>query len=305
MTYAIAGALGNTGRVAAETLLGAGKAVRALVRDPSRAGSLRSQGAQVVAVDLLNEDALAEALEGVQGAYLLLPPATQEDDVLAHFARVSEVYVRALRRARVPHLVFLSSFAAQLEAGTGPILSVAHAERELSRLDETAVTFLRPAYFMENFASALGGIPHGVFPSFIAEGRAFPMIATRDIGRVAAERLMAGERGRSIVQLLGPEDLTIPQAAAVFAEAAKRPLQLQVVPDAQMAGALVGYGMGRDMARLYQQLTEALNRGELQFEAGHPVERTRTPLIEVARSLLAGSPARGAQPEPRAETAGV
>ena len=288
MAYAIAGALGNTGRVVAETLLGAGQAVRALVRDPQRASSLKGQGADVIAVDLLDERALARALEGVQGAYLLLPPATQKDDVLAHFAKVTETYLGAVRKARVPHVVFLSSFAAQREAGTGPILSVHHAEKELARLGETAVTFLRPAYFMENFASALGGIPHGVFPSFVAEGRPFPMIATQDIGRVAAERLLAGGRGRTIVQLAGPADLTITQAAAVFSEAARRPLQLQVIPEAQMADALVGYGMGRDMARLYQELTVALNRGELQFEAGHPVERTRTPLIEVARSLLDG-----------------
>src|SRR6476469_8544053 len=108
MTYAIAGALGNTGRVAAETLLGAGKAVRALVRDPARAGSLKSKGAEVVAVDLMDEHALAGALEGAEGAYLLLPPAAQKADVFAHFAKVTETYARAVRKARVPHVVFLS-----------------------------------------------------------------------------------------------------------------------------------------------------------------------------------------------------
>jgi len=260
--------------------------VRALVRDAARAEPLRSKGAEVRSVDLTDEGALASALEGVQGTYLLLPPAARELDVLAHFARLTEIYVRAVRRARVPHVVFLSSFGAQVERGTGPILSVRNAEERLARLTDTALTFLRPASFMENFASALAGIPHGVFPTFIAEGQPFPMIATRDIGQVAAERLLAGARGHSVLQLAGPEDLTIRQVAAVFAEAAKRPLQLQVDPVEKIPDTLVNFGMSRDMARLYQDLITSQNAGALRFDEAHPIQRTSTPLIEVARALL-------------------
>ena len=286
MTYAIARALRRTGRVAAQTLLTRGKSVRALVGDATRAEPLRSKGAEVRSVDVADEDALARALEGVQGAYLLLPPAVQEPDVLAHFARLTEIYVRAVGKAGVPHVVFLSSFGAQVERGTGPILSVRNAEERLSRLPDTALTFLRPASFMENFASALAGIPHGVFPTFIAEGRPFPMIATRDIGQVAAERLLAGGRGHSVLQLAGPEDLTIHQVAAIFAEAAKRPLQLQVGPEESITDTLSRFGMSRDMARLYQDLITSQNAGALRFDEAHPVQRTSTSLIEVARALL-------------------
>ena len=46
------------------------------------------------------------------------------------------------------------------------------------------------------------------------------------------------------MQLAGPEDLTITQAAAVFSEGAKRPLQLQVaVIDSHVVGGRIRIGV--------------------------------------------------------------
>ncbi len=49
-----------------------------------------------------------------------------------------------------------------------------------------ALTILRPAYFMENWASALPGVDAGILPTFLLADRAIPMVATLDIGRAAA-----------------------------------------------------------------------------------------------------------------------
>ena len=286
MTYVVAGVTGNTGSVVAHTLLNAGEKVRVLVRDAQKGEPWQRAGAEVAVVDLGDARGLAQALAGARGAYLLLPPRLQSEDVVAEQARVTESLASAVAEARVPHVVFLSSIAAQLERGTGPIITVAQAERRFARVQGTAFTFLRPAYFMENFASSLGGVPEGVFNTFIASGRSFATIATRDIGAAAAARLRAGASQNEVVQLAGPADLTIEQVAATFSEAARRPLELQVAPVEIMADVLSGFGLSRDMSRLYAEMTGALNRCEIVHEPGRPIERGTTPLSEVARQLL-------------------
>jgi uncharacterized protein YbjT (DUF2867 family) len=286
MTYAVAGVTGNTGSVVARTLLDAGEKVRVIVRDAAKGEAWKRDGAEVAVADLGDARALAAALKGVKGAYLLLPPRVQSEQVVADQARITESLATAVAEARVPHVVFLSSIAAQLEQGTGPILTVRQAEQRFAKVAGTTFTFLRPAYFMENFASSLGGLPDGAFNTFLAQGRSFPTIATRDIGRIAAARLRAGAQKNEIVQLAGPSDVSIEEVATTFGEVARRPLTLQVAPVAIMADVLAGFGLSRDMGRLYAEMTASMNQGEIRFDPAEALERGTTPLIEVAKQLL-------------------
>jgi len=287
MTYVVAGVSGNTGSVVAHTLLAAGEQVRVIVRSAEKAEPFRRAGAEVAIADLADARALARALEGATGAYLLLPPVLTAENFLAHQAAVTEALANAVQTARVPHVVFLSSIAAERAQGTGPILSVAQAERRFAALADTAFTFLRPAYFMENFAGSLGALAQGQFNSFITAGRRFAAIATEDIGRAAAARLRAGAKKNEVLQLAGPKDVTMEEVAQVFAEVAKRPLALQVAPTEIMADVLAGYGFSRDLGQLYAEMTAALNRGELVHQSELALERGSTPLYQVARKLLA------------------
>ena len=59
--YVVSGANGNTGKVVATQLLGAGKQVRALVRDAGKAGDLAKLGAEVVVIDLGGQIILTNA----------------------------------------------------------------------------------------------------------------------------------------------------------------------------------------------------------------------------------------------------
>jgi uncharacterized protein YbjT (DUF2867 family) len=286
MTYAVAGVTGNTGSVVARTLLDAGEKVRVIVRDAQKGEPWQRAGAEVAIADLGDTRALASALKGVKGAYLLLPPVVQSEHVVADQARVAESLATAVAEARVPHVVFLSSIAADLERGTGPILTVRQAEQRFARVTGTAFTFLRPAYFMENFASSLGGLPEGAFNTFLEKGKSFPTIATRDIGRIGAARLRAGASKNEILQLAGPSEVDIEQVCAAFSEAARRPLAVQVAPVDIMVDVLAGFGISRDMGRLYAEMTATMNRGEIRFDPEQPLERGTTPLVDVAKKLL-------------------
>lgn len=84
MKFAIAGVSGRTGRVAAEKLLGQGHEVRVIVRDAKKGEEWAGRGAAVAVADVGDSEALASALDGVDAAYLLIPPHMGVEDYAAH-----------------------------------------------------------------------------------------------------------------------------------------------------------------------------------------------------------------------------
>src|SRR6266576_2040536 len=74
MSFVVAGVSGNTGKVVAESLLAQKRGVKVVVRDSAKGEPWKAKGAEVAVADLGDADALARALRGAEGAYLLIPP---------------------------------------------------------------------------------------------------------------------------------------------------------------------------------------------------------------------------------------
>src|SRR5262249_48156615 len=96
--------------------------------------------------------ALATALSGAKGAYLLVPPRYDADDLLAAQRGLVEAMAQAVRKSGVPHVTVLSSMGAELADGTGPVRSLHHMEAALQKAAKN-VTFIRAGYFFENFTA--------------------------------------------------------------------------------------------------------------------------------------------------------
>jgi uncharacterized protein YbjT (DUF2867 family) len=285
MTYVVAGVSGNVGSVVADTLLSQGQKVRVVVRDRAKAQRFVDRGAEVAIADLADSAGLAKALEGAKGAFLLIPPDMSIADYRAHQRKMADSIVTAVETAKVPHLVFLSSVAAQHESGTGPIAGLHYAEQKLGALKITKSTFLRAAYFMENLGSALGTVEQGFIGSFFPADFAFDMIATVDIGKLAAQLLVEGAKTSTVVQLGGGR-YSMNDIAAALSRTVGKPIKVQEAPLAAMAQALEGYGMQPELARLYQEMTGALLSGHVAFEAGHRQVTGATPVARVLEGLL-------------------
>lgn len=297
MYVSIAGVTGHTGKVAAETLLAWGHRVRVVVRDAARGEPWAARGAEVAVADLTDSPAFAAALRGTDGAYVLLPPNYATGDFRAWQARAGAALVEAVAAAGVPHVVLLSSIAAQHPDGTGPIQGLHPVERALGRLGSTGVTFLRAAAFMENLLGSLATLPQGVYPSFTPAQLAWPMVATADIGQVAASLLVEGPPAPGaprVVELGGPPRSSADVAAAL-ATLTGRPVQVAEAPVAAMAATLTGFGLPPDVAALYQEMTEGLISGRVAFEGTH---RRATGLISLERFLAEALPAAGGAAPP-------
>ena len=284
--YVIAGVSGNTGSVAARTLLAAKQPVRVLVRDAAKGEPWRAQGGEVVVADIDDQAALTRALTGATGAYLLLPPPgwTQTGIAADRKHKVASL-LGAVRAARPGHVVFLSSVGAELAEGTGPIKHV-HPVEEGLRDSGVPTTFLRCSSFMENWATMLpGAIAGGALYYGIAEGVAFGQVATEDIGKVAAGLLLEGDKGTRVVELAGPVDLTLQDIAATLSKVAGTPVQGVSVPPAAMVQALLGQGASAELAESFGEMAGGITSGLIKFH-GAPVRGTIT-LEQRFRSLLA------------------
>lgn len=287
MDYVIAGVSGNTGSVAANALLDAGAKVRVVVRDAAKGAPWRARGAEVAVADLGDANALTEALRGAKGAYLLVPPNMAAPDFRAYQRATGEAIVEAVRRSAVPHVVLLSSVGAQHPSGTGPIAGLHPVEKGLAALPNTASTFVRAAYFMENLGGSLGMLAQGVLPTFAPADVAFPMIATQDIGRTAAQLLREGASKTTVVELSAAKKYSMDDAAATLSTLTGRPVKAQTFPLDAMVPTLTGMGMPAQIAELYREMTGAMTSGLVAFEGTHRTVHGPTPLETVLRALVA------------------
>src|SRR4029077_10539505 len=130
--------------------------------------------------------------------------------------RVIAAVKEAIERARPKKVICLSTIGAQ---ATQPNLLTQRTllEQALGTLS-LPVTFLRPAWFMENFAwDVASARDSGIIASFLQPlDKPVPMVATADIGRVAAELIQKDWNGCRVVELEAVHRITPNEAAATF-----------------------------------------------------------------------------------------
>jgi uncharacterized protein YbjT (DUF2867 family) len=284
--YVVVGATGNTGSAVAETLLSRKQPVRVIVRSADKGAAWKAKGAEVVVASLDDVSALAKAFEGTKGVYLLVPPnygaAAWLADQRARMDRAAE----AVKKSGISHVVFLSSVGGHIAEGTGPIKAARYGEQILGK-SVSNLTVLRPSYFMDNWAPVLDVAKgQGVLPTFIAPQAMVPMISTRDIGRVGAEQLMAGGKGKQIVELAGPEEYSPEQVAAALSQILGREVSAQHAPLSAVVPAFKSFGFSDEAAKLFEEMYTSFSTGAIGYEHPASVIRGRVTLAEALKAFV-------------------
>lgn len=283
--FVVAGVSGHTGSVVATTLLASGRAVRVFVRDAAKGAAWNSKGAEVAVGSLDDRAALASALRGATGAYLLSPPNGFGDtNIPPERARMAAAIVGAVQDARPGHVVFLSSIGAEQPTGTGPIQYLHPIENGL-RASGVPTTFLRAAFFQENWGAVLkGAIDSGTL--YYGLSAKIPQVATKDIGKTAARLLVEGPQGTRVVNLAGPEELTLQDVAATLSKITGKQIAGVAVPPSAMIDALRGIGASRDVAEMYGEMAGAMNDNLIRWVDGETLVRGQVTLEQTLRELL-------------------
>ena len=285
--FVIAGVSGNTGKVVAETLLAQKKPVRVVVRDAAKGEPWKARGAEVAVADLDDVAALTRALKGATAAYLLLPPLWGSTQVRVDSAKRTKALVEAVDASGIGHVVFLSSVASHLSSGTGPILTTYDAEQAFAKT-KAAITFVRPAYFMENLGSSLYALGQGAFPTFLKADQPIDMVATQDIGTTAAKALIDGGHGHTIIELSGPREYSPQDVAAALSKITGKTIAVQQGPEEAMIPALKGAGLNEEWAGLFKELTHGLNVKHIAFEGGAARHVKGTTSLDTVLAKLVG-----------------
>jgi NAD(P)H dehydrogenase (quinone) len=282
--YAVTGITGQVGSAVATSLLEMGKAVRAVVRNPDRARDWAAKGCELAQADFADSEALARAFTGVDGVFILIPPMFDPSPGFAEVRAIIGTLRTALEAARPPKIVCLSTIGAQ---ATQPNLlnQLGLVEQGLSTLP-FPIAFLRAAWFMENSRWDVASVRAGTMPSFLQPiEKAVPMIATADIGRLAAKLLQEDWTGRRIAELESRNRVTPIEMAAAFARILGREVRTEVVARETWHDLFAAQGMKNPTPRI--QMLDGFNEGWIAFERdGTEHVLGETPFETVAAELV-------------------
>lgn len=264
--YSITGITGKVGGVLAEALLEAGLPVRAVVRNAQKGQAWKDRGCDIAIAEMEDTEALASAFAGTEGVFILPPSDFDPEPGYPSARRVIEAVRAALEKAQPARIVCLSTIGA--DATEDNLLSQRTLMEEALGTLAIPVTFLRAAWFLDN---ATWDIPsaknEGVIHSFLMPlNKKFAMVATKDVGRTAAELIRERWKGVRIVRLEGPERVSPNDLAAAFSETLGHPVRAEVVSRDEWEDLFRGQGMQYPGPRM--RMLDGFNEGWINFPEG-------------------------------------
>jgi len=226
-------------------LIQAGVRPTLLARHPARLDRATSEQADVVEADLSDVDVVVRATRNTDALLWIEPPtADPSADPVAWYARLGANAARAVTENGIGRTVFLSSIGAEMRSGAGEIDGLARTEELLDATGAT-VLHLRCGYFFTNLLGNLDSMRAGVLKAPMAVDYAQPWVDPRDIGEVAAARLLsAGWSGRHVQAVHGPEDLTLSRVAEIISEVTGHRVRAETISKEELRRSLRSAGLG-------------------------------------------------------------
>ena len=266
-------------------VVAAGQRVRAVVRDAGKGGVWSDLGCELAIAEMEDAAALTRAFTDVTGVFILPPSNFDPEPGFPEAKAVISAVRQALDATRPAKVVCLSTIGAQ--AVRSNLLSQRTLMEEALSTLPLPITFLRPAWFMENLSWDIDRArEQGVISCFLQPlDKAMPMVATADVGRVAAELLLQDWSGKRVVELEGPDWVTQNEIASELTKALHRPVRAEAVPRENWGAIFRAQGMRDPIPRI--QMLDGFNEGWIKFEGNGAtaIKGTRS-LAEAIQKLV-------------------
>lgn len=258
--FLVMGITGKVGGATAAHLLAQGKKVRALIRDRTKAASWTDQGVELVGGDWNDAAAIGRALEGVDGAFVMLPAVWAPSPDFKEAKGVIANYVEALTKTPPPRVVALSSMGANRTSGLGMITALSLLEQGFRNLT-TPIAFVRAGGFFENFLYGLHVAQGDTLPVYYnPTSRKSTMVATNDIGAEAAT-LLTGPAwsGHRVIEL--GSMVSADEVAAQLGHVMQREVKAFAVPRPEWPAAFEQFSIPKGQTGPAEAMFEAVNAG--------------------------------------------
>jgi NAD(P)H dehydrogenase (quinone) len=283
--YAVMGVTGKVGGAVATGLIQSGARVRAVMRDGAKARVWTERGCEVALAKTEDAAALTAAFRDVEGVFVMLPGIFDPKPGFPEAQAAIESIRASLEQARPPKVVCLSTIGA--DARQPNLLNqLGLLEQALQSLP-APVTFLRPAWFMDNAAFDVATARSAArIDSFLQPlDKHYPMVAARDVGWVASQLLGETWSGHRVVELEGPARVTPNQIAQAFSTSLGTRITARVVPHQDWESLFRSQGMQNPTPRM--QMLDGFNEGWIDFPAaGKHVLRGSTTLEQVIAAIV-------------------
>jgi uncharacterized protein YbjT (DUF2867 family) len=256
------GATGNVGSQVVKQLADAGANVRAAVRSPRKAESLKSERVSLTEFDTDKPETIEAAFQGVDKVFLLTP-------LVPNMVELSANLVAAAKKAGVKHIIKSSGMGAEVEPG----ITLTRWHREAEKAIEAsgiAFTFVRPNGFMQNYANFNGATikTQNAFYLPVGDGKV-SYIDTRDIAAVAVAALTQDGHEGKAYEVTGLEAISNQEIAEIISQVVGRKINYVDVPEDAARSEMKQSGMPDVLIDMTMELYEL-------YKAGYASEVTPT-----------------------------
>jgi uncharacterized protein YbjT (DUF2867 family) len=229
----IVGASGRLGSVVVRHLLAQGKSIRVMTRNPLGLAHLKQQGAEIMSGDLRDPASLASACQGVErvlaAAHALdgkgdNNPQTIDDMGNRHL-------IDAAKAAGVKHFIFVSVQGASPDSPL-EFFRIKYRTEEYLQASGLSFTILRPGAYMELWAQLIGQPirEQGKTTIFGRGDNPINFVSVEDVARFVSIGLDDARAGNTVIEVGGPENLTMNQLAEIFERASRRQAKKRHIP---------------------------------------------------------------------------
>jgi uncharacterized protein YbjT (DUF2867 family) len=284
MTIAVTAATGHVGSRVVQMLIQAGVRPTVLVRDPAKLPAEVREKVEVAQGDLLDRAYVAEATRGADALLWIVPESFTAEDPVAEMARIGANGAAAIAANAISRTVLISSVGAELRHGAGMIDGLARNEELIGGGN---VLTLRCGYYFTNLLGNVDELRAGTLTTTRPVSAPMPWVDPRDVGEVAAVRLLAPDwSGPQVQAVHGPADLSWQDVAEIVGAVLGRRITVQVIGDDELRAALAGAGLTPGVVEGIVGMTAGLREGFTPQQPRSYVTTTPTTLAAWAADNL-------------------
>jgi uncharacterized protein YbjT (DUF2867 family) len=292
---------GQIGNQVLENVLRGSEPVRVVARNPDALPRGTIARIEVVAGSHGDPEVVDKAFEGADSLFWLCPPDPRAPSAEVAYVDFTRPAAAAIDRHKVARVVGISALGRGTPAAEhAGLVTASLAMDDLLATTSASYCAVTNPSFIDNLLRQVEAIrTQGAFFLPIDGDLKQPAAATRDIAAAAASLLLdhswSGDREQPV---MGPEDLSFNEMAAIMTDVLGRPIRFQRIPDDAYKARLLSFGMSDAMAQatldMWTAYGEGLDLGEPRTAASttptsfrHWCEDTLKPAVEAADARAA------------------
>jgi uncharacterized protein YbjT (DUF2867 family) len=279
----------NIGRQVLANILDKGEPIRVIARDPSHLPEHSRSRVEVVQGSHGDFDIVSQAFRDADAVFWLVPPSPVAESLEAAYLDFTRSACEAIRSERVRRVVGISALGRGTHvAGDAGLVTASLAMDDLIAGTGVSYRALTMPSFMDNILRQVEPIKsRGVFFSPISGDRKLPTCATRDIAALAARLLLDSSwRGVGSTAVLGPEDLSFHDMAAIISDVLGKPVRFRQISFEAFKAGFIERGASGAFAQGMTDMMRAKNKGLDNAEPRTPENTTPTSFRQWCEQVL-------------------